>query len=150
MRVHLLFLISLICIGCNGRDSRQPSNKAAFAGAWQATYNLTLDECGLLPEGVFSFSDAFTIAFQDAELFVDAESGLFESAPATLRPDGSLSIAALLEGDLFGDGIFCSYSNSVSLLSLQHNASDALFVQRLSCADGYLCESHGVGKALRE
>lgn len=147
MRLHLLLLTSLLCVACNGRDSKSINTFQDYPGNWQLVVNLTLDECGVLPEDVFSFTDDVTIQEQQDRLLVDAESGFFASTPGELRQDGSLIIEDSQEGDLFGDGIFCSYSNSLSYLNLEHGSSDALFVQRLSCADGYICESHGVGKA---
>ncbi len=147
MRLYFLLLMSFVCAACNGRGSGTVVINQDYSGTWELIFNLSSDECGVLAEDSFSFSDQHIITQDTGAFLVDAESGQFTSSAAQVRDDGSLLIEENLEGDLFGDGIFCSYTNAVSYLDRRGDTADTLFLQRLNCADGFLCESRGIGQA---
>lgn len=141
-------LIVPLSVGCNG--SSDSSSDLSYAGVWDVQYNFIKDECALALEGIPGFVDQHTIEQSDLVITLSARSGLLDVANGQIRDDHSLLVSQSIEGDVFGIGVACTVLTTVSYEALHDDTTDTLFSQRISCADGYECETAAVGSASRQ
>ena len=144
----VLILWSVSLISCGGGGSGDSAN-SDFSGTWDARYNFSADDCGIVLEGVPGFVDQHFIIDADGTITLESSSGLLEQGVGVTREDGSFLVRDEIAGDIFGDGFFCTQLTEVSYQPIEDEMSESLFVQTLECEDGFFCASTGVGLAER-
>lgn len=139
------------CGGSGGGDSAPTvKNSLNFTGDWDVLYDVLLDECGLVEEGTSAFEDMHQVT-ESGESVVLASSalpgGVFEGMR---RADDSFEVSVFFDGDLFGDGIYCSLSEELAYNDVSSDTAKSLYRIRLACDDGFVCDSALTGMVTRQ
>ncbi len=146
-RVILATLLVLSLTNCGSDDDGFDID---YNGIWDVRYNFSADECQIVEAGVLGFVDQHVIAQTGNVIALDSTVGLGFPLNGALREDSSFLAEQQISGDLFGDGTLCSQAQSISYQQTDSDRADSQFVRRISCNDGYVCESRAVGEARRQ
>ena len=142
----LVLALAALSLGCSdSSDDQLPAS-----GVWDVRFNLTTDECGLVAGDIPGFVDQHQIAEAGDMLSLSAVSGIFADSPGQRSSNTSFTIEDEIEGDLFGTGVPCLLTASVTYNLKDQNSADTLFVQEINCTDGLSCRSNGPGSAKRQ
>jgi|GEM_PF-3005531 len=144
-----LLIISCLVSGCNSSSSGQKA-VSDYSGTWDVRYNFTTDDCGLALEGLLGFVDQHFIVQDGGIISFESQGGLLSSDSARIDSSGALQVEDIQEGDLFGDGSFCSFRVGVSYQDAFDNTATSLFDYTLGCNDGFECSSQAVGQSRRQ
>ena len=146
----LLFAFVLAAMtGCGDGDNDFDALLAQYSGIWDVRYNFSEDSCAIVEPGVIGFVDRHVIDQVGSSISLESSSGFGLSFSGQVREDNSFVVEQILSGDIFGDGIACDVFQAISYEPTGPDTASSLFVRRLSCEDGYICESRGVGESRR-
>lgn len=147
-RSFLLALTVLIVAGCGSGSDSPDALAGDYDGLWDARYNLTVDECGVVEPGGVGFIGRHIITQEDA---ITLDSG--ESFPVTLSgnldPDQSFTTTGTFTGNYYGDGIPCTAVQTIAYTPQDADTVTTTFVRQVQCDDGFTCESRAVGTSTR-
>ena len=145
----LCAVCTLSACGSGGSDQDELDALAAeYGGTWDVRYNLTVDECGVV-DGVVGIADLHTITQDGNSLTLQTPNGPEEPFTGAVREDNSFLVEQLLEGDIFNVGLFCTLRQQISYQATSASTASSLYERTITCADGYLCNTHGVGESKR-
>lgn len=142
-------LLSCTLLGCGSSSSGSTTLRVDFNGTWVATFNIIVDSCGIVDEDVLSFEDEHTIVQDGSALSLAAAQLIVSEYSGTSRSDSSFDVSGILDGDIFGDGSFCTLSEEVSYEANSQDEATAIYTLKLSCSDGFACSSSARGLASR-
>lgn len=159
--VTALLMAGLIA-GCSSSNSNNlPTD---FSGEWEASYNIVLDECGLLPEEATAFDDTHQISQNGQDITLLSDVLAPDPYTGTLRtstlqtpvnqtsevapsdePYNSFLVTSSLSGNLFGDGIDCEFTEALSYNNSTQPQATTLYTAKITCADGFTCNTTARG-----
>ena len=143
-RLVILGILCLVSDSCNGGGV-----DPFYGGVWDVSYNLTLDECGLVGEDTLGFEDVHRINYGDSTITLVAESGILNNGVGTIRFDDSLLATEEINGDILGNGVTCVLRSYVTYFDLREDRASSLSVFRIDCPDDFHCSSEATGTAVR-
>jgi len=153
MRTFIIALALVLSSCSSGGDSSSDINtkelKPQFAGTWNLTYNVVIDECELTTEGTATFEDTQVVTQDGDDITVTSEVlpvGLYTGA---VRGDDSYLAESILEGDLFGIGLFCELIEKIAYNKLESDSAESVYSVQIICDDGSRCDSAIRGAAKR-
>jgi hypothetical protein len=143
-------LVPLLVLACRGNSSEEQIEPGPFHGSWNLSYDVLIDECGLVPEGSNAFLDTQEVT-QTEDLIVVTSSTLSpDEYIGEVRPDSSFETKISNSGDLFGDGINCSLEESLAYTDATTTECSSLYDLRLRCDDGFYCVTALRGTGIRQ
>lgn len=148
----LVTFSALALSACSGSgDDVSDAELGEFAGVWDVRYNFSTDECVMVEGGITGFVDIHSIDQDDStgiismSASIDFGEGLEGAATGT----NTFEANQVVNGDIFGDGNFCSVEQSISYEATDAGRATTLFSRHIECSDGYVCESRALGEAVR-
>lgn len=154
-----LALISTACGGGGSSDVTRveaPGNERVFfdySGVWDVRYNLIKDECRLVFSAIIGVTDQQVITQDGTSITIFGLAGLLDTSNGFLDESGALVAEHLVQGDVFGNGDFCSFTTSTVYElpeDVDENTAKTLLSVTIDCNSGFQCESQGVGVAERQ
>lgn len=144
--------------GCGGAGGAAAFIDPQYAGTFQANYAVVEDGCEILAAGEAGFSDVHTIQQQERTVTLSSSSGFVLETSAGIDGDGGFVVREryVLEEPGFApcdvDSAFAYFSPVPGDGSDRRvvAAAESLFTFRLSCLDGFVCETRALGYAERD
>ena len=140
---------TLILSSCDGSNGGPNAFAGEYAGVWDVRYNLSLDDCGIVEAGVFGFVDQHVIDQSGTAVTLDASSTFGVPLNGDVDAEQNFVADQNFSGDVFGDGTDCAVYQAISYDPVKDDEAESLYVRRISCNDGYVCESRALGQSTR-
>jgi hypothetical protein len=144
--------------GCGGGGGAAAFVDPQYAGTFHANYAVVEDGCEILAAGEAGFRDVHTIQQQDRTVTFSSSSGFVLATSAGIDSDGGFAVREryVLEEPGFApcdvESAFAYFSPVLGDSSDRRvvAAAESLFTFRLSCLDGFVCETRALGYSERE
>ncbi|RIL10406.1 MAG: hypothetical protein DCC75_04410 [Proteobacteria bacterium] len=147
-RVLIALLSCAVFFGC-GDGSGSVVIISNFGGTWAVHYNLTADECFLLPEDVFEFDEDQEVAQDGFSIVLKSGTAFLQDYTGQIEEENKFVAEQDLPGLVFDGGLVCDIYQAISYEGTGENSVSSLFVTRINCNDGYICETRGIGAGER-
>lgn len=159
MRTGVLGIATVLLLGCTallgcvGGRVDVISGTPEYEGRYSASFTLVSDECGLVAEGEGGFSDSHTITQSGTGVVISSDAGFVLNIGAEIDEDGGF--VASEQYTIQEPGF--APCDAESALSYERpvfddsqdehrvTAAESVFVFRLACLDGYVCETRAIG-----
>ncbi len=146
MRFLAVFLFAVTLSACNGgNDDHDPITD--FNGTWDIRYNFIDDGCGIAQQGVLGFVDIHEIEQQDNAVLLSGTSQAGDPLVGEISEEGTFTVQRGLEGDLLGDGSFCTFSEQITYQSQDDVSATSNYLRKLECTTG-ACTSSAIGSSV--
>ena len=146
----ILFIALLTITSACGGSSHHRETVLPI-GEWNNITKIIISDevhnCMAVSPDNFTFEDFQTIEQVEEDTYmITSNIGMIDAFGA-VDDNNNLTFSAEFEGDIFGDGSYCTYQVKLTYIQSGESIYETMYSRNVACDDGYICEDKGIGQS---